>query len=42
MSLTSSDLQQIRNLFEEYLRPIEGRLEALENDVKDIYHMISA
>lgn len=41
MSLTQSDLQQIRSLFEEYIKPIDGRLQALENDVKEIYQMIT-
>lgn len=41
MSLTNQDLQQMRNLFEEYVRPLDGRLEAVENDVKEIYKMLS-
>lgn len=45
MSLTSEDLLQIRTVvsevLQERLQPLEGRLEALENDIKAIYHMVS-
>jgi len=49
MSLTSSDLNEIRNIIEsalmkqnqEVLHPIQGELEALRNDIKDIYDMIA-
>jgi hypothetical protein len=49
MSLTSNDLLEIRNIIEsaltkqtnEAIMPIQGELEALRNDVKDIYEMIS-
>lgn len=49
MSLTSEDLDQIRNIVEsaltrqtdEAIRPIQGELEALRNDIKDIYDMIA-
>jgi chromosome segregation ATPase len=49
MSLTSSDLLEIRNIIEsaltkqtnEAIMPIQGELEALRNDIKDIYEMIA-
>ncbi|HJP81180.1 MAG TPA: hypothetical protein VJ841_02200 [Candidatus Saccharimonadales bacterium] len=57
MSLTSSDLNEIRNIVEsvvsnvvesvvsrqldERLRPLQGEIEALRNDVKEIYGMIA-
>ncbi len=49
MSLSTEDLTQIRTLLREEidasldrkLEPIFGKLEALENDIKDIYEMIS-
>jgi len=49
MSLTSSDLLEIRNIIEsaitkqtnEAIMPIQGELEALRNDIKDIYEMIT-
>ena len=53
MSLTSDDLHAIREILKneltvtvraavkEELRPISGELEALRNDIKDIYEMIS-
>lgn len=41
MSLTQSDLQQIEAIFDKKLEPIFGKLEALENDIKEIYKMIS-
>lgn len=41
MSLDSDDLQNIRAIMREELKPLEGRVGALENDVKDIYFMIS-
>lgn len=52
MSLTENDLQQIRNLFrdefrsgiapfEQKLDVVAGRIEALENDIKEIYEMIA-
>lgn len=44
MSLTSQDLIQIREvvegIFDRKLEPIIGGLEALENDIKEIYFMI--
>lgn len=41
MSLTANDLQQIEAIFDRKLAPIFGKLEALENDVKEIYRMIA-
>jgi len=49
MSLTSNDLLGIRNVIEsaltkqtsEAITPIQGELEALRNDIKDIYEMIT-
>jgi hypothetical protein len=49
MSLTSSELLEIRNIIEsaltkqtnEAITPIQGELEALRNYVKDIYEMIA-
>jgi phage shock protein A len=53
MSLTAIDLQQIRTMVREEMESIvsvrvdprfdslDGRLEALDNDIKDIYKMIS-
>lgn len=41
MSLSNEDLQAIRQIVQEVISPIEGKLEALENDVKEIYSMLS-
>ena len=41
MSLTASDLQEIRNIFKEEIQPVKGELEALRNDIKEIYSMIT-
>lgn len=45
MSLTDDDLLQIRNIvedtFDRKLEPIIGKLDALEEDVKEIYRIIS-
>lgn len=41
MSLTHDDLQLIRQIMREELEPLSGRLEALENDIKDMYAMIA-
>jgi hypothetical protein len=40
MSLTSTDLADIRGILKEELEPIQGELKALGNDIKDIYQMI--
>ena len=42
MSLTYDDLQAIRKVVEETISPIKGDLEALSNDIKEIYGMIAA
>ena len=49
MSLTTNDLEEIRNIVEsglnkqnvEVIKPIQGELIAIRNDIKDIYCMIS-
>ena len=45
MSLSGTDLLEIRSIFKEELReelqPIKGELEALSNDIKEIYKMIA-
>lgn len=41
MSLTQDDLQQIEAIFDKKLKPVLGELEALRNDIKEIYDMIA-
>ena len=45
MSLSGTDLLEIRSIFKEELReelqPIKGELEALSNGIKEIYKMIA-
>ena len=41
MSLTSTDLADIRGILKEELRPLQDELEALSNDIKEIYSIIS-
>lgn len=41
MSLSYDDLQSIRKIVKETVSPIQGSLEALSNDIKEIYGMIS-
>ena len=45
MSLSTTDLLDIRNIFREELSheldPIRGELEAISNDIKEIYSMIA-
>lgn len=41
MSLSYEDLQAIRKIVEETVDPIKGELEALGNDIKEIYNMLS-
>jgi len=41
MSLTAEDLQQIEAIFDRKLAPVMGELEALRNDIKEIYAMIA-
>jgi hypothetical protein len=44
MSLSAEDLYSIRTIVREEVRqeikPLEGRIEALENDVKEFYSML--
>ena len=40
MSLSYDDLQAIRTIVEETINPLRGDIEALSNDIKDIYEMI--
>jgi hypothetical protein len=42
MSLSYDDLQAIRKVVEETVDPIKGELEALGNDIKEIYNMIAS
>ncbi len=41
MSLSSEDLQAIRQIVQDVIIPLEGKLDALEDDVKEIYTMLS-
>ena len=41
MSLTQEDLLQIRSIVEDVVTPLRGDIEALNNDIKEIYKMIS-
>lgn len=41
MSLSNEDLQGIRQIVQDVITALEGKLEALENDVKEIYSMLS-
>lgn len=41
MSLSYDDLQAIRTIVEETVNPLRGDIEALSNDIKDIYEMIA-
>lgn len=41
MSLTATDLLDIRSIVRQELVPIEGELKALRNDIKEIYKMIA-
>ena len=49
MSLTTNDLEEIRNIVEssltrqtnEVIKPIQSELKALRNDIKEIYNMIA-
>ncbi len=40
MSLTAEDLSQIRTIFREEIQTLDGRVEALENYIKEIYSML--
>ncbi len=41
MSLTFDDLQAIRKIVEETVDPLKGEIEALSNDIKEIYEMLA-
>ena len=41
MSLTSQDLASIRSIVKEENEILAGKIEALENDIKEIYTMLS-
>lgn len=41
MSLSYDDLQAIRTIVEKTVNPLRGDIEALSNDVKDIYEILS-
>lgn len=41
MSLSNTDLQEIRKIVQETVAPLKGDLEALGGDVKEIYNMIA-
>jgi len=41
MSLSYEDLQAIRTVVEEAIHPVRGDIEALTNDVKEIYEMLA-
>lgn len=41
MSLTNDDLLAVRKINQEEIAGIEGKVDALQNDVKDIYYMLA-
>lgn len=41
MSLSYEDLQAIRKVVEETIHPVRGDIEALTNDIKEIYEMLA-
>ena len=41
MSLSYEDLQAIRKVVEETIHPVRGDIEALTNDIKEIYDMLA-
>ena len=41
MSLTALDLSEIRTILKQELKPIQGELEALRNDIEEIYDMMA-
>jgi Zn-dependent M32 family carboxypeptidase len=41
MSLSYEDLQAIRKVVEETVHPVRGDIEALSNDIKEIYEMLT-
>ncbi|HUD06929.1 MAG TPA: hypothetical protein VMR34_03520 [Candidatus Saccharimonadales bacterium] len=42
MSLTTTDRVDIRSILKEEIKPLQGDLKALTNDIKEIYRMISS
>ena len=40
MNLTLGDLQQIEAIFDRKLNPVVGELEALREDIKEIYSIL--
>lgn len=42
MSLTQSDLQEIRSIVQSAIEPLANEIKALRNDIKEIYGMIAA
>ena len=42
MSLSYDDLQSIRIVVEETVSPLKGDIEALSNDIKEIYQMLAS
>lgn len=41
MSLTKSDLQEIRSVVQDVVAPLQSEIHALRNDIKEIYDLIS-
>jgi hypothetical protein len=41
MSLTTSDLQEIRTIVEQAMRPLRSEVHALRNDIKEIYDTVA-
>jgi len=41
MNLSTSDLQEIRNIVEQVILPLKSENQALRNNIKDIHDMIS-
>ncbi len=41
MSLSTDDLSQIRTINREENAPLDGKVTALQNDVKEIYYMLA-
>lgn len=41
MSLTQEDLQQIRSIVQDVMKPLENEIKAIRNDIKELYDMIA-
>jgi Skp family chaperone for outer membrane proteins len=41
MALSSSDILEIRNVIKEELQPVIGKLEAIRNDIEEIYDTLA-